>query len=181
MIKIYSEDEVKQGTDEWLQLRAGKVTGTDAYSLIRGKSIEEILDTKSHSHFKGNYYTRRGHILEDEAKEIYTQAYEKVENAGFITNDKYPQAGYSPDGLVGEDGLVECKAFQPARHLKVYKNLDASILAQIQFGLFVSERKWCDLILYNPDMPEVEQCFLTKRIYPFEETQKIFENLLKIS
>ena len=88
-------------------------------------------------------------------QEMIKAVNEKVEEMGFITNSKYPNAGYSPDGLIGENGLWECKAFKEERHLKVFENLDAGILAQIQFGLLITERDWCDLTLFNPDIEDI--------------------------
>lgn len=172
-IRIYSTDEVEQGSDLWLKLRSQYITGTDAYAVLRGTPIDKILFEKQHKKaWGGNYYTKRGHLLEEEAKTIYSEVYEPTQDAGFITNDKYPLAGYSPDALIGEEGLGECKAFNEKRHLEVYESLDPHIVAQVQFGLFVSERKWCDLILYNPEIEDVDKTFLVKRIYPIEDIQK---------
>lgn len=171
--------DLEQGSDEWHNLRKNYITGTDGHKLLIGHSIQEILNNKQveHNSFSGNYYTRRGHLLETEAKQIYSETREEVKDAGFITNDKYPLAGYSPDGLVGDNGLVECKAFKEKKHLEVYKNLSTDIIGQTQFGLFVSEREWCDLILYNPDIEDISKVFLVKRIYPIEEIQNKFKKL----
>lgn len=179
MIKFYSTNEIKQGTPEWHKIREGLLTGTDAYDILNGKSYDTIISQNVNNNFNGNYYTRRGHILEDEAREIYSEVYTKVQEFGFIKNDKYPICGYSPDGIIGEqehDGLWECKAFNKERHLKVYKNLDPHVLAQIQFGLLITELPWCDLTLYNPDMDDIKETFLVKRIYPMEGIRK---NLIK--
>lgn len=173
MIKYFSTDEIKQGTPEWHKIREGLLTGTDAYDILDGKSYQEIISKKVNNNFTGNYYTRRGRILEDEAREIYSEVYSKVQEFGFIKNDKYPLCGYSPDGIITQEknniGLWECKAFNKERHPKVYKSLDAHVLAQIQFGLMMTELPWCDLTLYNPDMENIEDTFLIKRIYPMRE------------
>lgn len=171
--------EIEQGTDEWHKVREGKISATDAYSLLKGKTVQEILSTKHSNSFKGNYYTRRGHILEDEAKSIYSEIYEPLENFGYVENSKYPNAIMSPDGVaISKAGMVEVKCFNEKRHLEVYKNLDAHILAQIQFQLFISELPWDDLILYNPDLSP-EEAFLVRRILPDKEIHKKFAELLK--
>ena len=176
-IKFYPE--IPQGTPEWFELRNGVITATDAYDLLHGKSLEQIIFNKTNNSFKGNYYTKRGHILEEEAKAIYSEVYEPLENFGFIKNDKYPNAGCSPDGVtVSRKGLVECKAFNEKRHFQVYKNLDAHIVAQIQFQLFISEFEWDDLVLYNPDL-SAEDAFLVRRLYPDKELHKRFAELLE--
>lgn len=166
MLKIFYPDEIKQGTDEWHALREGLITGTDAYDVLYGKSYQQIIAKKSNNSFSGNYYTRRGHALEDEAREIYSEVYQPIIEIGFVKNDKYPLCGYSPDGFIGKDGLWECKAFNETRHLKVYKELDVHVLAQIQFGLLITELPWCDLTLYNPDIEDIDKTFLVKRVYP---------------
>ena len=178
MITIISTDELEQGSDKWLDLRSGLITGTDAQALLHGKSIPDILYAKQHNTFTGNFWTKRGQALEDVAKEIYSEAKLPITNAGFILNDRYENAAYSPDGLVGEDGLVECKAFNERRHYKNYRQIDPSIVAQIQFGLFISERKWCDLLLFNPDLDVVKDMLLIRRVKPDKKIHKQFAELL---
>lgn len=172
--------DLQQGTEEWLNFRKTRISATDAYDLLRGRSIEEILSSKQNSHFKGNYYTKRGHLLEDEAKIIYSEAFEPLTNAGAILNSKFPNAMCSPDGIAGDKGLVEVKCFNPERHLKVYHSLDPHILAQIQFQLLISEREWCDLTLYNPDMPDINDTFLIKHILPDPSIQEKLISLLTL-
>lgn len=182
MIRRYLPSEVEQGSEKWHELRNKLLTGTDAYAILANKGYEFILRDKQKSVFSGNYYTERGHRLEDEARIIYSDAIEKVEVFGFITNDQYPLCGYSPDGLVGcpEEGLWECKAFKNDRHVKVNKELDAHVLAQIQFGLLITELPWCDLTLYDPDMEELNDKFLVQRIFPDKDIQNKLKEKLKI-
>lgn len=178
-IKIYSSDEIPQGSEKWKELRSKFITGTDAYDLIHGKPISLILQEKANTTFTGNFYTKRGHLLEDEARKIYSEIYEPCDEAGFITNSKYPLGAMSPDGLVSDYGLIEIKAFQEKRHLDVYEYLDPHIIDQIQFGLFISERKWCDFICYNPEIEDVEKAFLVKRQFPIPSIQQKFTHFLK--
>ena len=169
MIRYTDAKEVPQGSDKWHKLRNSKVSGTDAYDLLCGKPIEEILLDKAKP-FAGNYATKRGHLLEEEAKEIYSKLYQPTTNIGVVTNEKYPNALMSPDGVIFQDNipiaLVEVKCFNEKRHFQVYESLDAHIIAQIQFGLLITELPWCDLVLYNPDVTDLDQTFLTRRIYP---------------
>ena len=179
MITIIPTNEVEQGTPKWLELRSKYVTATDCYDLIKGTPISELLARKTNNSFKGNYYTQRGHDLEPYAKYVYSQLYQPVTDAGFIINDLYPNAGYSPDGLVADNGLVEVKCFNVKRHLDVYQNLDPHIICQIQFGLLISGRDWCDLVLYNPDIDDAHQAFLTKRLLPSAEMHNKIKLALK--
>lgn len=179
MIQIIPESELQQGTEEWLNFRSTRISGTDAYSLLKGKSVSDILYKKQHATpFYGTYYTERGHALEEVAKDIYSEARKKVTNAGAIINTDYPNAMYSPDGLIGDNALVECKAFNEARHLANYQRPEPQIIAQVQFGLFISGRKYCDLIFFNPDLNDPKQMMLIKRIRPDKEMHKQFQYLL---
>ena len=178
MITIISTDEIEQGSEEWGNLRNQFITGTDAYSLLRGKSIQDILYTKQHAEpWAGNYWTQRGHDLEPDAKAVYSAIYQPTTDVGFVINDKFPYIGVSPDGLVGDDGLVEVKCFGEKRHFQTHKKPEPSIIAQIQYQLFVTERDWCDLVNYNPDIEDPHQAFLVKRIIPDPEIQQQFKEI----
>ena len=180
MITIISPDEIPQNSDEWLNLRSKFVTATNAYSLLKGKSIHEILDSKKNPQPSvWNYWADRGHRLEPDAKEIYSAIYQPTRDVGFVINDKFPFVGASPDGLVGEDGLVEVKSFAEKHHLAVMKKVDAQIVAQIQYQLWVTERKWNDFIAYNPDIEDIDKTFFVKRFYPDLEMHQKFETFFK--
>lgn len=179
MIRVIPESELQQGTDEWLKFRSTRISGTDAYSLLRGKTIDEILYKKQNAApFFGTYYTERGHALEKVAKDIYSEARRKVTDAGAIINTDYPNAMYSPDGLIGNTALVECKAFNPVRHFNNYQKTEPQIIAQVQFGLFISGRKYCDLIFFNPDIDTPKDMMLIRRITPDLDMHQQFKQLL---
>lgn len=172
-------NDIEQGTPEWHELRGEYLTGTDAIHLLKGKDIEDILSDKiNKTEFNGNSATRRGHRLEPEAIAILEAIKDiNVHHAGFITNTKYPLAGYSPDGLIDKDGLVECKAFSKDRHEANNERIEIQIIAQVQWGLFVSERKWAYIVFYNPDLPP-EQAIHIKYVERNPATMKRFEALI---
>lgn len=145
--------EVEQGSPEWHALRAGLYTGSNAHKVLKFGAIEYSL-TEGAS-FGGNFFTKRGHILEDEALELYEAITgHKVKRIGFVTNSKYPICGYSPDGLDEDMDLpLEVKAFNEIKHMKMYKGeIPMEILAQMHFGQLVWEKKGGRLIVYNPDL-----------------------------
>ena len=116
MIKVH---EVSQGSEAWHELRAGKYTGSNAHKILKFGAIPYSLTETGN--FKGNFYTKRGHILEVEAIELYEAITGlKVDRPGFVTNDLYPSAGYSPDGLL-DDQLIEIKCFDKKEHMKLIK------------------------------------------------------------
>jgi hypothetical protein len=118
----------------------------------------------------------RGQVDEVEARMLYEQHYAPVADMGFITNDKFGfTIGYSPDGLVGDDGLIEAKSRRAKYQVQtVVENLGfdngetipPDYLIQLQTGLLVSERKWIDFISYSGGLPMV-----VIRCWPNEKVQ----------
>src|SRR3546814_13754919 len=100
--------------------------------------------------------------MDDEiiARDEYTKHHAPVEQTGFITNDKWGfTIGYSPDGLVGDDGLIECKSRRQKYQVQtIIANVatDTAVpasLIQVQTGMLVAERKWFALISYCGGLP----------------------------
>jgi len=173
--------DLKQGTEVWQDLRKDRVSATDAYDLLNGKDQYTILTEKRANTFTGSVATERGHALEAEARQIYaiTEGVE-VKEAGAILNSEYPMAMCSPDGVVGEDGLIEIKCFYKEHHEDAIENLDAHLIAQTQFQLLISERKWVDFVAYSPEEDE-DKAFVVKRFYPDPEIQEKLHTLLQPS
>lgn len=170
--------DLEQGSEEWRDLRKTKISATDAYDLLNGMSISDILQRKQESNFTGSYYTQRGHELEETARQIYQETFdEEVKTAGAILNDKYPNALCSPDGII-PDGLIEIKSFTHKHHKELAENSDAHVLAQIQFQLLISERKFVKLVQYNPDEEDFDKVFIVKKILPDPEIQEKLKKLL---
>jgi hypothetical protein len=177
MITIH---DIEQGTPEWKELRSGKYTGTAADKLLRFGAVEDAL-TKQGS-FGGNFHTKRGHILEDEAIEIYESVTgEHVARPGFVTNSDFPACGFSPDGLTN-DTVIECKAFKPDKHMKIFNSKQAigeiprEILSQIHFGMLMCGMTKAVLLVYNPDL-DVKLAF---RAVPILHNPKIAANFTRI-
>lgn len=155
MIQIHDLD---QGTDEWKELRAGKYTGSGAHKLLKFASSKKVVDGEVSSYslaeitgFKGTFITRRGHALEDDAIKLYEAITKvKVERPGFVTNSKYPECGYSPDGMAPA-ALLEVKCFQEPEHMKLITGaIKLEVMAQVQFGLLITGRPYAHLLPYNP-------------------------------
>lgn len=172
--------DLKQGSEEWLEIRKSFITATDAFDLLNGVAIKDILSKKQNpSNFTGSRATDRGHLLEPEARNLYAELNNvDVREAGGIINSKYPNAWISPDGVVGEDGLIEIKSFEKNHHEDVIQNLDPHLIAQIQFQLFVSEREWVDFVAYNPEETDITKAFFVKRFYPDKEIHQKLNDLL---
>jgi predicted phage-related endonuclease len=83
---------------------------------------------------------------------VYAKHYAEVEEVGFITNDEWGfTVGYSPDGLVGDDGLIEIKSRRQKYQLETIasQKMPDDYTIQVQTGLLVSGRKWCDFVSYS--------------------------------
>lgn len=163
-MKIYTE--IEQGTPEWLELRKGIITSTVVKSLITPtfklaendktrKAIWKLASERITGHLEDSFYSsdmERGHFEEPLARDLYGGAVE----VGFITNKiGGVTVGYSPDGLVGENGLIEIKSAKQSIQVEriVSGVVPVEHLPQIHYGMLVSEREWCDFISYSNGMP----------------------------
>lgn len=177
---------VIQGTQEWLQLRHGIPSASHAKELITStgaasKSVKPYAEKlaadrfagKPLDSFEGNASTMRGNELEPQARAWYEYTTGvDVEECGFFL-DSTERYGASPDGLVSDNGLIEIKCQQSAGHVKTAiayhktKKPPSAYIQQIQMQMLVTDREWCDLVLYHPDLP----CSII-RIEPIEELRK---------
>jgi hypothetical protein len=98
----------------------------------------------------------RGHLLEPFARDLYAEHFDPVAECGFVSlATPAGTLGYSPDGLIGDDGLIEIKCPQPKTHLRslLTGEVPAEYYPQVQTGLAVAGRRWCDYISYSPGLP----------------------------
>lgn len=168
-IKIHTA--VEQGSDEWHALRCGILTASEM-KLCVTPTLKIADNDKLRAHVwelaaqRISQYVEPTYIGDDMLRgwsdEILARAkYEEVtdqsvEEVGFITNDKWGfTIGYSPDGLVGDEGLLECKSrrqkYQVQTIVEWHRSgvVPTDYLIQLQTGLLVSERKWIDLVSYS--------------------------------
>lgn len=163
-------NDIEQGTPEWHDLRRGVLTSTAIKTLITptGKladndktraHVYEVAAQRITGRTEDNYMSfdmMRGHVEEILARDLYSQHYAApVTECGFVTNNRLGFAvGYSPDGLVSDDGLIEIKSAKAK--IQVQRIADGGIptehIAQVQTGLWVTGREWCDFISYSNGM-----------------------------
>jgi exodeoxyribonuclease (lambda-induced) len=113
----------------------------------------------------------RGHEMEAAARMHYeARTGSFVTEAGICLNDD-EIFGYSTDGLVDDDGLIEIKApIDSIKIMAMWETGDTSEYDhQMQGGLWITGRKWCDLIMYVPDLAAVGKDLFVKRIFRDEE------------
>jgi putative phage-type endonuclease len=155
------QHKIDQNTDEWMNLRCAKLTASQFKTCFMGKSTKGFKDlvytkraelkTKEIEESFSNFWTERGHELEPLARESYEiETFTSVEDAGFWEYSKY--IGASPDGLVGDDGLIEIKcpkASTVERYLDQNK-LPAEYYWQVHGQMMCTGRKWVDFVVYHP-------------------------------
>lgn len=170
---VYHRDLI-QGSEEWMAARCGLLTASEIDRIITPTlKIADNVKTRAHlwelaaqriSRYVEPQYISdamlRGHEDEILARALYSKRYAPVEEVGFVTNDKWGfTLGCSPDGLVGEDGAIEvksrCQKYQVQTIVEEYTGAGVpdEYRMQVQTGLLVTGRKWCDFISYSGGLP----------------------------
>ena len=169
-----------QGSDEWFEVRRLKLTGSKATAIasngagLKTLVTELILDMFTEKESYTNKDMERGNYLEPIARAKYEFEYGvDVIEVGFIEHTEY--SGYSPDGLVNDDGLIENKSRNNKIHLELLrtKKIDTGTVWQMQMGMLVTGRKWCDFISYNPNF---KNSMFVQRVYRDEVAISKIEN-----
>jgi len=155
-------NDLLQGSEEWLKIRLGKLTGSDFHTLMGNSQTKEtILYKKAAERLTGvasdgdkfsSIHTERGHLLEDDARQLYEiETGYTVTQIGFVEQNEF--VGCSPDGLVNQKGGIEIKCKDNHGFLKaVVKNwIDPEHKTQMQFNMYVCDLEWIDYLLYNPN------------------------------
>ena len=190
MIKIHNFEQKSQ---EWFDVRKLKLTASNAQAIgANGKGLEtyvtEIM-AEYYSKAPKESYTNedmvRGNELEGLARECYEiENSVKVEQVGFIEMNDF--VGCSPDGLIGEDGLLEVKCPNDVKHYRMIrdgeKEMDSKYMWQCQMQLLVTERKWIDLVFFNPNFDKKLITFKMEKEEKYQEALKlgIEQGILKI-
>lgn len=185
-------EEMIQGTDEWFAARCGLLTASEMHLIVtptlKAASNEkerihlyELLAQRITGYVEPSYVSDamlRGQEDEIEAFALYDKTYAPLTRVGFITNDKWGfTLGYSPDGLVGDDGLVEFKSRSQKYQIRTLtefvpnESIDPDFIIQAQTGLLVSERDWVDLGSYCGGLP-----MATVRVFPDAKIQEAIIN-----
>jgi hypothetical protein len=162
--------KVDQGTEEWLAARRGIVTASVVGKLLTptlkvadndtSRGLTEALIAERITGWTEDTPTNadmwRGTVSEPFARDVYSAHYQQVEEVGFMLRQEDGwQLGFSPDGVVGMDGLIEIKAPRAKTHLRTIlaDEVPAAYMPQLQAGLLVSGRAWIDFVSYVGGMP----------------------------
>lgn len=234
-LHTWTDEELPQGSDEWLQARCGVLTastigrlitvgtigavgygcpdcgaevdqpcmskasktpkpistfhsarhdvaaevGATSLSIARGDTARDLTLSLASERITGhvepvfvNADMQRGHDEEPLARDLYAEHHKvSVDQVGFMVEDKWGfKIGFSPDGLVGDDGLFETKSRRQKKQVRTILagEVPPENFAQLQCGLLVSGRKWIDFGSYSNGMH-----FWTKRVYPDPAWQEV--------
>lgn len=206
-MKIYKD--IIQQSPEWFEVKKLHFSASHASTILAcGKGLDTLIKEMLSEYFSSAKYEeytsryknlemQRGCDFEDMARQVYQlETQQQVEQVGFIEIDE--NIGCSPDGLVGEDGLIEIKNHNDNvfTQLMLDHKINKQYRDQMQMQLYVTGRKWCDYFGFNPNF---EPCYVKIRVYPDPEIQcnlrrtlaiakkklneekEILDNLLKVS
>ena len=178
----------EQRTEEWYKARLGKATASrfkdvlattrSGYSASRQNYMAELVTEILTGQPASTYSSAAmewGTETEPVARLEYTlETGNEVEETGFWLHEILP-VGASPDGLVGEDGLIEIKCPNTATHIETLrtKKLPKQYVAQVQGQLWITDRRWGDFMSYDPRLPENAQ----KVIIRVERDDEFIQNL----
>jgi len=169
---------IEQRTEEWFKQRLGKVTASKIADVIaktktgvsasrENYSTQLTLErlTGQQAEFYTNAAMEWGTATEPQARTAY-EVYREVlvDEVGFIDHPTIAMSGASPDGFVGEDGLVEIKCPESKTQMDTLLNqkVPTKYMPQMQWQMACTGRKWCDFVSYDPRMPQNLQIFVQR-------------------
>lgn len=189
---------VVQGTQEWLQLRAGKVTASRIADVAAKIKTGE---SASRRNYKAQIVVERltglpcesGYISKEmqwgtENEPFARAAYEirsgaMVDQVGFVDHPTIDRSGASPDGLVGDDGMVEIKCPNTATHIEYIlgKEAPAEYQQQMLWQMDCTGRQWVDFVSYDPRLPEHLQLFVVRFVRDNERIKQLESEVVKFN
>ena len=170
--------EITQGTPEWHAQRLGKVTASrvadviaktkTGYSTSRENYMAQLICerlTGTPTEGFTNAAMQWGTETEPKAREAYeATTFTSVREVAMISHPSIPNTGASPDGLIGEDGLIEIKCPNTATHLDTLlsQKVPGKYVTQMQWQMACTGRQWCDFVSFDPRLPEHLQLFVKR-------------------
>jgi putative phage-type endonuclease len=169
---------MEQRSPEWFAVRSGRVTASrvadivaktkTGYSTSRANYMAELICERL-TGMQGASYTNAAMLWGVEVEPQARSAYEGATGSlvielGFAPHNSISMAGASPDGLVGDDGLVEIKCPITATHIDTLlgQSVPGRYITQMQWQMACTGRKWCDFVSYDPRMPEGMRIFIKR-------------------
>jgi len=170
---------IEQGSPEWFAQRLGKVTASrvadviaktkTGYSTSRDNYMAQLVCERM-TNTVAESFTNSAMQWGTETEPLARAAYEAhadvlVDEVAMITHPTIEAAGASPDGLVGDEGLLEIKCPNSSTHIDTLltQTVPGKYITQMQWQMACTGRKWCDFVSFYPRLPTELQLFV-KRI-----------------
>lgn len=169
---------VEQGSDEWLRQRLGKVTASrvadviaktkTGYSASRANYAAQLIAERLTGEPQETFISgpmQWGIDHEPRARAVYEFVHDAdVAPAGFVEHPSVPMSGASPDGFVGDLGLVEFKCPNTATHIDtlISQTIPGKYITQMQWQMACTGRAWCDFGSFDPRLPPDMQLFVKR-------------------
>lgn len=167
-----------QGSEAWLLERAGCATASKFSDVMaKNKTGEAAVRAKYRiqlvtERLTGNPvtgYTNAAMQWGTDTEPQARQAYEAetgiiVDQVGFLLHKAIPWCGASPDGFIGDDGLIEIKCPESQTHLEYLESGKApeKYIPQMQGQMWVTDRQWCDFVSFDPRFPPNLQLLIVR-------------------
>lgn len=170
-------NDIEQRTDDWFAARLGKVTASSLHKVLaRTKTgygadranylTQLVLERVTNSKAEGYVNAEMQWGLDQEpfaraAYEAHTGVL--VDEIGFMPHPTIEMSGASPDGLVGDSGMVEIKCPSSKTALECWLSddpVESKYFAQMQWQMACAGRDWCDYVVFDPRMPQKAQLFI---------------------
>jgi putative phage-type endonuclease len=167
-----------QGSQEWLAARLGRVTASRVRDVVaktksgpsasRANYMAELVAerlTGAPAERYQNDAMRWGSETEPQARDAYCFLYDvDVVEVGFVQHPRIEMTGASPDGLVGDVGMIEIKCPNTATHIETLTGgiIDPKYVVQMQWQMACADRAWCDFASFDPRLPAEMQLFVQR-------------------
>jgi putative phage-type endonuclease len=169
---------IEQRSDEWFAARIGKVTASrvadvlaktkTGYSASRENYMAQLVCERL-TNQKADGFTSVAMQWGTETEPLARISYEVAQNVlvdevGFVPHPSIIMAGASPDGLVGDDGLLEIKCPNTATHIETLlsQTVPGKYNTQMQFQMACTGRSWCDFVSFDNRLPAELQLFVKR-------------------
>ncbi|PUB87027.1 MAG: exonuclease [gamma proteobacterium symbiont of Ctena orbiculata] len=188
---------MEQLSKEWFAARCGKVTASkvgdvlaktrSGWAAARANYMAQLLVERLTGQKEEGYTNAAmqwGVDTEPQARDAYIfMTDNEVEQVGFIDHPIIDMSGASPDGLVGDDGLVEIKCPNTATHINTFLSakIDKKYMDQMYWQMACTERQWCDFVSFDPRLPEEYQLFVKRFELDKARVQELEEGVIKFN
>jgi len=187
--------EIEQGTDAWFQARLGKATGSriadivaktkTGYSTSRENYMAQLICERMTGKVAESY-SNSAMQWGTETEPLARAAYEvktglTVNQIGFVDHPTILMTGASPDGLVGDSGMIEIKCPNTATHIETLLSgkVPTKYLTQMTWQMCCTGRHWTDFVSYDPRLPENLQLFIKRVEYDPKYAAELEQEVIK--